>query len=131
MSAAKNRAIALGLKVKNGGRWSEDEDSQLLDGLREGKSPAEIAKELPGREVKAVKVRIAKLKPSGRKRANRWTEAEELAVLKAWNDGRKTWIEIAEVVPGSSMDAVKRLAYDMLRLKPGADEDSSDVSGEE
>jgi hypothetical protein len=60
MSAIQNRARALGLKVRNG-RWTAAEDDLLLAGLSEGKDPVNIAKELPGRKVKAVKVRAARL----------------------------------------------------------------------
>ncbi len=98
----------------SGQRWMFDEDRQLLELLKQGKSRASIAK-LLGRSIVAVSTRSITLKNSlgpsqvGQQRA-RWTSEEDERLLDWWRAvhlGRKSQTSLAGRRAGSNTGGLR------------------------
>jgi hypothetical protein len=117
--ASKDRAKMLGIERSEKQvhvAWTEAEDAEIRAGVAAGEATAEIAKRLPGRTLRAVELRRAALREGEPPVAERWTEAEDAALREGF-ESRKSWKEIAEGVPGRTMNAVAARGINQLGLK--------------
>lgn len=98
------------------GRWTKEEDATIIQMMQEGKSFAEIAEALPDRRLNQIRERwMTSLDPSNN--YGPWT-AEEMRILLETREriGNK-WLEIARLLPGRSVPAVKNRYYNIQTSK--------------
>ena len=84
--------------------FSADEDRVILQKLAEGKSFANIAKELPGRVTEQVRRRWESIQP---KKKGAWTEAEVKILIEKYHEYGSNWSMIAKFIEGRTATQIK------------------------
>ncbi|KAK9701851.1 hypothetical protein K7432_011539 [Basidiobolus ranarum] len=82
------------------GRWTEEEDLTLLDGVEKyGRDWGKIVKDIPGRTGRHALVRYDRVLHPNTKRG-KWSPEEDALLLKGCQTYGRNWTKISESIPG-------------------------------
>jgi len=104
-------------KVMIKGAWSPEEDTQMLDAVKEyGTDWKKISTRVEGRTAKQCRDRY-KLKLDPSINHGPWTPEEDKMLLKYHADLGRQWTKIAKLMPGRTENSVKSRYASLLRSK--------------